>query len=44
MIHWQAGEFRRAHGFWLKALKSMPRDEDILYWFALSEKKVREAP
>lgn len=44
MIHWQAGEFRRAHGFWLKALKSMPRDEDILYWFALSEKKAREVP
>ncbi|MEO6097836.1 MAG: tetratricopeptide repeat protein [Fibrobacteria bacterium] len=42
MIHWQAGETRPAHEQWLKALKALPNDEDVLYWFALSEKKLRE--
>jgi tetratricopeptide (TPR) repeat protein len=44
MLRWQAGEVRQAHGHWLKALKSMPGDEDVLYWFALSEKTLRESP
>lgn len=44
MIRWQAGDVREAHGHWLKALKRLPRDEDVLYWFALSEKKLRESP
>jgi tetratricopeptide (TPR) repeat protein len=44
MILWEAGEVRPAHGHWLKALKRLPHDEDVLDWFALSEKKLREAP
>ena len=44
MIRWQAGEVREAHTHWLAALKALPDDEDILYWFALAEKKVRETP
>lgn len=44
MILWQSGDVRLAHAHWLKALKAMPRDEDVLYWFALSEKKLRETP
>ncbi|MDB5048821.1 MAG: putative lipoprotein [Fibrobacteres bacterium] len=44
MIDWQAGETRLAHGHWLKALTALPHDEDVLYWFALSEKKLRENP
>ena len=44
MILWEAGETRPAHGHWLKALKKLPHDEDVLYWFALSEKQLREAP
>lgn len=43
MIHWQKGESMDAHEHWLAALKSAPEDEDILYWFALSEKKLRES-
>jgi len=44
MIYWQAGDVRQAHEHWLKSLKSLPHDEDVLYWFALSEKKLRDAP
>jgi tetratricopeptide (TPR) repeat protein len=44
MIRWQDGDIRSAHEHWLKALKTLPRDEDVLYWFALSEKKLRETP
>jgi len=42
MIHWQRGEVSGAHAHWLMALKAMPEDEDVLYWFALSEKRLRE--
>jgi tetratricopeptide (TPR) repeat protein len=44
MLAWQAGEIRPAHEHWLKSLKTLPDDEDVLYWFALSEKKLRETP
>jgi tetratricopeptide (TPR) repeat protein len=44
MILWEAGEEQSAHGHWLKALKRLPQDEDVLYWYALSEKKLRGAP
>jgi len=44
MIRWQAGEYAKAHEHWLKALKALPKDEDVLYWFALSEKRLRESP
>lgn len=44
MIRWQAGDARAAQAHWLAALKSLPEDEDILYWFALAEKKLRESP
>lgn len=44
MILWQTGDYRSAHTQWLKALKAAPKDEDILYWFALSEKKMKELP
>lgn len=44
MLAWQAGDARAAHGHWLKSLRALPKDEDILYWFALAEKKLRESP
>lgn len=44
MLAWQAGDARAAHGHWLVSLKALPADEDILYWFALAEKKLRETP
>jgi tetratricopeptide (TPR) repeat protein len=44
MLRWQAGDVREAHAQWLAALKTLPEDEDILYWFALAEKKLRETP
>lgn len=44
MIHWQNGEFALAHDHWLHTLKALPKDEDVLYWFALAEKKIRESP
>ncbi len=44
MIHWQSNEYVLAHGHWLQALKTLPKDEDVLYWFAISERKIRETP
>ena len=44
MLLWQAGEYRKAHEHWFRTLQALPQDEDVLYWFALSEKKMREAP
>ena len=44
MLRWQAGDAREAHSHWLAALKALPNDEDILYWFAMAEKKLRESP
>ncbi len=44
MILWQNGDASGAHGHWFKALQAMPGDEDVLYWFALSEKKLRGSP
>jgi Flp pilus assembly protein TadD len=43
MVYWQGGRFSDAHGQWYAALAASPRDRDILYWFALAEKKKREA-
>jgi tetratricopeptide (TPR) repeat protein len=42
MAKWQREQFSEAHRHWLTALANAPEDEDILYWFALSEKRIRE--
>ena len=42
MIGWYENDINAAHRDWLRALKCSPRDEDILYWFARSEKRLRE--
>jgi tetratricopeptide (TPR) repeat protein len=42
MVYWQTGRFGEAHGQWYAALAASPGDKDILYWFALAEKKKRE--
>jgi tetratricopeptide (TPR) repeat protein len=42
MTYWQSGRTRQAHAQWLAALAASPRDKDMLYWFALAEKKLRE--
>lgn len=44
MLRWQAGDAREAHAHWMKALHALPHDEDVVYWFALAEKKLRESP
>jgi tetratricopeptide (TPR) repeat protein len=44
MLDWQAGRFPQAHEHWMKALRAMPQDEDVLYWYALAEKKARGEP
>jgi hypothetical protein len=41
MIRWQEGEYAGAHALWLKALKIVPEDEDVIYWFARAEKQLR---
>ena len=41
MVYWKELQFAKAHGFWLRALKCSPEDEDFLYWFALAEKRIR---
>ncbi len=42
MVYWHSGRYKQAHAQWLAALAAAPRDKDMLYWFALSEKKLRE--
>ena len=42
MIYWQNNRVIEAHAHWLMALKLSPKDEDLLYWFALAEKKMRD--
>lgn len=44
MLRWQEGDAREAHGHWMKALSALPEDGDVLYWFALAERKLRESP
>jgi tetratricopeptide (TPR) repeat protein len=41
MVRWHEGDLEAARGLWLKALKRAPKDDAILYWFALAEKKLR---
>jgi tetratricopeptide (TPR) repeat protein len=43
MVRWHSGDISGAHGLWLRALKRSPKDETVLYWFALAEKKLRES-
>ena len=43
MVFWQGKRYRDAHAQWLLALAASPGDKDMLYWFALAEKKLREA-
>ncbi|HON11523.1 MAG TPA: tetratricopeptide repeat protein [Chitinispirillaceae bacterium] len=43
MIDWYEGNIESAHKEWLKALKCAPDDQEIIYWFARSEKRLREA-
>ncbi|MFP4014851.1 MAG: tetratricopeptide repeat protein [Chitinispirillaceae bacterium] len=42
MINWAANDFRDAHKFWFKALSLAPEDKDILYWYAVVQKKLEE--
>jgi Flp pilus assembly protein TadD len=42
MVYWQSGRYKDAHAQWLAALAASPGDRDMLYWFALAEKKLRE--
>jgi tetratricopeptide (TPR) repeat protein len=42
MVHWHRKEYEAAHEKWLTALNYSPEDEDIIYWFAFAEKKLRE--
>lgn len=42
MIDWHEGNIADAHTRWMKALQCSPDDEDIIYWFARSEKELRD--
>lgn len=42
MIFWVRDQIDSAHIFWLEALKLEPEDDDILYWFAMAEKRLRQ--
>jgi Flp pilus assembly protein TadD len=41
MMRWSQGDVLGAREQWLRALKCAPRDEDILYWFALAQKEAQ---
>jgi tetratricopeptide (TPR) repeat protein len=43
MLAWQRGDVQTAHQRLLTALNHAPQDQDILYWFAVCEKTLREA-
>jgi len=43
MVAYSEGRLTFAHDAWARALTRAPKDEDILYWFSLSEKQLREA-
>jgi len=40
MIFWVRDQVVHAHKYWLEALKLEPEDDDILYWFAMAEKRL----
>ena len=42
MIFWVRDQVDNAHKYWLEALKLEPEDDDILYWFAMAEKRLRQ--
>ena len=42
MIFWVREQIESAHKFWLEALKLEPEDDDILFWFAMAEKRLRK--
>jgi len=42
MLSWSQNDVTGARDYWYKALTIEPEDEDILYWFALSEKRSRQ--
>lgn len=42
MIFWVRDQTEGAHKYWLEALKLAPEDDDILYWFAMAEKRLRK--
>ncbi|MBF0430563.1 MAG: tetratricopeptide repeat protein [Fibrobacteria bacterium] len=42
MICWQQQDVAGARDYLLRALKIVPQDEDVLYWFARAEKRIRD--
>lgn len=40
LLEWQEGEPGRAHGWWLKALKQDPADENTLWWLLQAERRL----
>ena len=43
MVFWHLGRYADARRQWLAAVSASPADKDMIYWFALAEKKCREA-
>ena len=43
MVYWSQKDVIKARELWLQALSLDSEDEDILYWFAHAEKKIRES-
>lgn len=41
MFHWQDGKTLKAYEWWLKALMMAPKDENVQYWFARADLKMR---
>lgn len=42
MIAWNENDLPSARYFWLRGLKLAPKDDEMLYWFARTEKSVRD--
>ncbi len=42
MLCWSQGDVSGAHNAWFKALTLAPEDKDIVYWYSIADKKIRE--
>jgi tetratricopeptide (TPR) repeat protein len=43
-VLWARQDWAGARAQWFEAVRRAPEDKDIIYWFALAEKKLREGP
>ncbi|MBN1306319.1 MAG: tetratricopeptide repeat protein [Chitinispirillaceae bacterium] len=43
MVRWAVHDIRGARDAWFRALQLAPTDKDIVYWYSMAEKKLKES-